>query len=151
MLQCFRILPPSGSVVKASQAISGEIQLDQLLKKLMNIVIENAGAESGSLLIKREGDLVVEAEKIKDDEEIKLLHLVSLDDADLPALIINFVVRTMESVFFDNASEKDFFSTDTYIKSKRPKSVLCIPVIHQNKLVGVLYAENNFVTGAFTH
>ncbi len=138
------------SVVKASQAISGEIQLDELLKKLMNIVIENAGAESGSLLIKRDESLFVEAEKIKDVDEIKLLDSVPLDQADLPSSIIHLVERTREPVFFDDVSEKDFFSKDPYIKDKKPKSVLCIPVIHQNKLVGVLYAENNFITGAFT-
>ncbi len=138
------------SVVKASQVISGEIRLDELLKKLMNIVIENAGAESGSLVIRREDGLYVEAEKLKDVDEIKLLHSVPLDDANLPASVIHLVERTLEPVFFDNASEKDFFSKDTYIKSKKPKSVLCMPVIHQNKLVGVLYAENNFITGAFT-
>ena len=138
------------SVVKASQVISGEIQIDQLLKKLMTIVIENTGAESGSFLIKRDDVLVVEAEKKKDDDEIKLLHSATVDEANLPLSVIHFVERTMSPVFFDDIAEKDFFSKDAYLKNKKPKSVLCLPVIHQNKLVGILYAENNLTTGAFT-
>ena len=138
------------SVVKASQVISGEIHLDELLKKLMTIVIENAGAEAGSFLIKRDNRLVVEAEKKKNDENIVLLPSIPLDEADLPASIIHFVERTKEPVFFDNASGEDFFSSDAYIKNNKPKSVLCIPVVQQNKLVAVLYGENNLVTGAFT-
>lgn len=138
------------SVVKAAQVISGEIQLDALLKKLMAIVIENAGAESGSLLIKRENKLLVAAEKRQNDDEIRLLDAVFDDNAHLPSSIIHFVERTREPIFFDDASENEFFSKDPYIKLKRPKSVLCLPVIHQNNLVGILYAENNLTTAAFT-
>ncbi len=138
------------SMVKASQAISGEIQLAELLKKLMHIVIENAGAESGMLLIKRDEELFVEAEKKKDIDDPILLNAVPLNSANLPASVIRFVERTMEPLFLDDASVKDFFSKDAYIRDKQPKSVLCVPVIHQNKLVGILYAENNFTTGAFT-
>ncbi len=138
------------SVMKASQAISGEIELDELLKKLMTIVFENAGAESGYLLLKFEDQLVVEAEKTSPSNNVKLLHSLPLDHAHLPKSIIRYVERTQEALFLDNAAESDFFSDDEYIRKHQIKSVMCMPIIHQNRLVAILYAENNLASGVFT-
>jgi len=138
------------SVLKASQAISGEIELEELLKKLMNIVFENAGAESGFLLLKLEDQLYVEAEKRSTANQVNLLHSLPFDAADIPKSIIRFVERTQETLFLDNAAESDFFSEDAYIRKNNTKSVLCLPIIHQNRLVAILYAENNFASGVFT-
>jgi PAS domain S-box-containing protein len=138
------------SVMKASQAIAGEIELDELLKKLMNILLENAGAESGYLLLKLEDQLVVEAEKRTVAGKVKLLRSLPVDRAHMPRSIIRFVERTQEALFLDNASESDFFSDDEYIRKQKTKSVMCMPIIHQNKLVAMLYAENNLAFGVFT-
>ncbi len=139
------------SVLKAFQAISGEIEIEELLKKLMHIMIENAGAQSGCLILKREDKLVVEAEKSAGDEPLKVLHSRPVDaDLYLPKSIIRFVERTREPLFIDDAAEEPFYADDAYIARKKPRSVLCIPVLHQNKLVALFYAENNLVSGAFT-
>lgn len=138
------------SVLKASRAISGEIVLEELLKKLMIIVFENAGAETGSLLLKRKEELFVEAEKTKVDEEIRVSCAIPLESADLPQSIIRFVERTRDPLFIDNASEVEFFSEDPVVRRQKTKSVLCMPIIHQNNLVAILYAQNNLASGVFT-
>lgn len=138
------------SVLKASQAISGEIVLEQLLKKLMAIVFENAGAETGSLLLMRKEGLFVEAEKIKADGEVVISSAMPLESADLPKSIIRFVERTREPLFIDNAVDVEFFSEDPVVRLQKTKSVLCMPIIHQNNLVAILYAQNNLASGVFT-
>jgi len=137
------------SVIKASQAISGEIVLEELLKKLMIIVFENAGAETGSLLLKRKEELFVEAQKTAADEEVRISCAIPLKSADLPQSIIRFVERTREPLFIDNASEVEFFSEDPVVRGQKTKSVLCMPIIHQNNLVAILYAQNNLASGVF--
>lgn len=138
------------SVLKASRAISGEIVLEELLKKLMIIVFENAGAETGSLLLKRKEELFVEAEKTKVDGKVRVSCAMPLKSADLPQSIIRFVERTRDPLFIDNASEIDFFSADPVVRRQKTKSVLCMPIIHQNNLVAILYAQNNLASGVFT-
>jgi PAS domain S-box-containing protein len=137
------------SVIKASQAISGEIVLEELLKKLMSIVFENAGAENGSLLLKRKEELFVEAQKTAADGEVLVSCAIPLESAGLPQSIIRFVERTREPLFINNACEVEYFSEDPVIRGQKTKSVLCMPIIHQNNLVAILYAQNNLASGVF--
>ena len=136
------------AVLKAAQTISGEIHLPTLLKKMMRLVIENAGAQSGILLLKRDADFTVEAEISGDT--VSVLRSIPVKEASLPEPIIRFVERTHEAVVIDDASIEEMYANDPYIMDKKPKSILCMPIIHQKYLVGILYAENNLIYGAFT-
>ncbi|MDZ7953886.1 AAA family ATPase [Nostoc sp. DedQUE09] len=139
------------TVMKASQALSGEIVLSNLLTKLMTIVLENAGAQTGYLILEKSGDLLIEASGAVDKTDVTVLQGIPvLTSQQLPISLINYVARTKENVVLSNAASEGTFSTDTYIATYKPKSVLCTPLIHQGKLSGILYLENNLTIGAFT-
>ncbi len=137
------------TVMKASQAISGEIVLEKLLSALMKILLENAGAELGSLIFNTAGELLIAAQGKVDVEQIIVGQLIPIDH-HLPASILNYVVRTRESVVLNDASREGNFQNDSYIKANQPKSILCVPLISQGQLVSLVYLENNLMTGAFT-
>ncbi len=138
------------SVLKASQAISEEIVLDKLLANLMEIVIENAGAQQGYLLLKQAGRWVIEAEGVVDQATVTTLQSLPVEAGQVAPAIVNYVARTHEAVVLDDAVNLGDFTGDAYIVTHRPKSVLCLPLLNQGQLGGILYLENNLTTGAFT-
>ncbi len=141
------------TVMKATQAISGEIVMEKLLGRLLSIVMENAGAEKAVLLLNREGELTVAAEGGigKERVTVPVSGAVPLSESSaVPESIVRFTARTKESVVLDNAAEAKMFAEDPYVAERMPGSVFCMPVIHQNRLTAVLYLENNLSTGAFT-
>ncbi len=139
------------TAMKAAQAMAREIDLDTLLKRLMEIAIENAGAERGCLILERDGQAFIQAEGTKDTVEVKLQNAVPLDHAlSLSKGIVNYARRTLESVVLSDARADDRYAADEYVVRRRPRSILCTPVLKQGRLIGVLYLENNLVTGAFT-
>ncbi len=141
------------AVMKASQAISSEIELEQLLRSLMQILIENAGAQTGYLLLENAGEWAIEAacELIDGEQVCATQVLQSLPTVDrLPESIIHYVIRTHESVILNHATHEGNFINDAYIQRYQSQSVLCLPLLNQSNLVGVLYLENRLVTGAFT-
>jgi predicted ATPase/signal transduction histidine kinase/DNA-binding NarL/FixJ family response regulator/tRNA A-37 threonylcarbamoyl transferase component Bud32 len=139
------------TVMKAFQALSGEIVFDKLLAKLMKIVIENAGAETGFLILEKSGQLLIEAQGLIETGDINVLQSIPVATSQqLPLSILNYVERTHEDVVLKDASSTGIFTTDPYIINNKPKSVLCTPLIHQGKLTGILYLENNLTTEAFT-
>ncbi|BDA74454.1 serine/threonine protein kinase [Calothrix sp. PCC 7716] len=139
------------TIIKASQAIASEIILERLLKKLMTIVIENAGAQTGFLILKQQEQLFIEAKGTIDTSEVVLYQSVLAETSEqLPNSLINYVVRTKEDVILADASCEGIFTKDAYIIQNQPKSVLCTPIIYQGSLFGVLYLENNLAVGAFT-
>lgn len=137
------------TVMKASQAISGEIVLDKLLASLMKILIENAGAQCGYLILESQGQFLIEAEGAIDSDNIALLQSIPIENR-LPAAIINYVVRTRESVVLSDATVAGNFTQDSYIQQHQPKSILCFPLINQGQLVSIIYLENNLTKDAFT-
>jgi predicted ATPase/serine phosphatase RsbU (regulator of sigma subunit)/tRNA A-37 threonylcarbamoyl transferase component Bud32 len=137
------------TVMKASVAISGEILLDKLLTSLMKILIENAGAQVGYLILESLGQLLIEAEGAIDSENVAVLQSIPIENR-LPAAIINYVIRTRESVVLSDATVEGNFTQDSYIQQHQPKSILCFPLINQGQLVSIIYLENNLTTGAFT-
>lgn len=139
------------TIIKASQAIAIEIHLDNLLAKLMKIVLENAGAQSGVLLLNREGQLFVEADGTIAPNQILVRQSIPVEKSDrIPLSIINYVVRTQEDIVLTDASKQGNFLNDPYIIANQNKSVLCTPIFSQGKLIGILYLENNLIAGAFT-
>ncbi|MBF3337526.1 AAA family ATPase [Leptospira borgpetersenii serovar Hardjo-bovis] len=139
------------SVLKSSTAISGEIKLENLLDKLMKIVIENAGAQRGVLILKKEGKLYVEAEGSISKDDVEVLTGIPLGSSkNLPISLIYYVERTKENLVLRNANQDEKFNKDEYIKNSKTKSILCAPVIKQGEISGILYLENNLSEGAFT-
>ncbi|HEY9709453.1 MAG TPA: ATP-binding protein, partial [Oculatellaceae cyanobacterium] len=138
------------TVLKASQAIASEIILDRLLQNLMKIVLENAAAETGVLILAKDNQLFIEATGSIKQELVTVLQSVPIESSkNLPLALINYVARTQEVLVLNNATTEDNFNTDPYIKQHQPKSILCIPILHQGELSGILYLENNLTIGAF--
>lgn len=138
------------TVMKASQIISGEMEIASLLSKMIKIVIENAGAEKGCFILEKAGRLFIEAEGRISNGNIRVLQSIPLENADVPAAIVNYVARTREKVVLDDAVDEVNFKHSAYIREKKPKSVLCVPLVNQGKLAGIIYLENNAAKGAFT-
>ncbi|HMZ58021.1 MAG TPA: AAA family ATPase, partial [Leptospiraceae bacterium] len=142
------------TVLKASQALSGEIQLSRLLEKMMKLIFENAGAERGSFLLKQDDVWKVYA-KAESGRGAYVLEGIDLDSSGHPALehmsltIIHYVTRSGSQVMLSDAS-KSMFGKDEYIIKNNIKSVLCYPVRSQGKLIGTVYLENSLTSDAFT-
>jgi diguanylate cyclase (GGDEF)-like protein len=139
------------SVLKASQAIAGELVLENLLEKLLRIILENAGGERGVLILRQMNQWVIEAEGSIMHPSVKVLQSVPAEESErVPLTIINYVAHTRESVVLHDATQEHSFSHDRYIKHTQPCSILCIPLIHRGTLIGMLYLENNMAAGVFT-
>ena len=138
------------SVLKASQAIASDIVLDRLLDNLMTIVIENAGAQRGCLILAANDHLTVEAEKMAATADVHLVPTALDSRHDLPVTLIRYVERTKEEVALGDASQENLFMSDPYIAYEQPKSILCMPLLNQGNLTSIVYLENNLTTDAFT-
>ncbi|KZM42017.1 hypothetical protein OA92_12315 [Marinomonas sp. SBI22] len=152
------------SVTKSAQIISSEIQIDQLLTKLMSTIISEAGAQSGELLLNTDDNWSVQASAINDqfankdshdEERIPVGTLIDfnseeLQSSTLPKSILTYVKRTRTPVILDNAGTCLDYAIDPYIQEQSPVSLLCYPILKQGVLMGILYLENNLISGAFT-
>lgn len=137
------------SVLKASQALASDIQLNKLLVQLMTLVLQNAGAEKGCLLVLEQESWCVAA--IADDPSKITVHhaIVPLTD-QAPVGLLNYVNRTQQSIVLADAKRDQTFGTDPYIQQNQSVSVLCLPLLNQGRLNGIIYLENNLLAGAFT-
>ena len=145
------------AVIKFSQIIAGEIVLGKLLEKLMKIAIENAGAQTGFLLLDLQGKWVIETEGTVNSDDVTILQSIPIDrvegEAQVPRLattIVNYVARSQNYVVLNDATSEGSFTQDPYIVETQPQSILCMPLMYQGKLSGILYLENNLTPGAFT-
>jgi histidine kinase len=137
------------ALAKATRAISGELELDKLLERMLEIIFENAGAEGGALILDHEDGLTVVASRTAGASRI-MPTSGPITEARLPRSIVHYVHRTSATVVLDDATSDPRFAADDYIRTRRPRSVLCMPIKHKDRLIGVLYLENTLVTGAFT-
>ncbi|GGG67249.1 AAA family ATPase [Paenibacillus radicis (ex Gao et al. 2016)] len=137
------------SVVMAAQALSSEMEMPSLLKTLLGIMLRNAGAEFGALIFENDSSWAVEA---CGTEEELIVQTIPLEDAVdiLPLSVVGYTARTQEEVVLHNATEEGMFIRNHYVREKKLRSVLCLPIIHQNKLICLLYMENNLSPGVFT-
>lgn len=140
------------SLTKAALAISGEIHLDKLLSKLMHVVVENAGAQKGYLVMERDGQWYIEASGWTEDNEASDMNPSSLLHGSnvVPESVVQYVARTREDLVINDIQQDNRFAGDPVVRQKQPRSVLCLPVINQGKIIGILYAENNLNAGVFT-
>jgi signal transduction histidine kinase len=136
------------TVLKASQTIASEILLDQLLAKLMTILIENAGAQTGYVILPTEKEWQIAAIGSINNEKVELISADSI--TTLPTSLINYVARTQENVVLNNAIQEGDFQSEPWIMQNQSKSILCTPLLNQGKLTGIVLLENNLTTNAFT-
>ena len=140
------------TVVKASQAISGQIVLDELIDTLMRVALESAGAQSASLVLLRDNvlELAAVASVGPQGVSVQRRHGAPPSAAELPTSIINYVRRTRERVRVGSATRPNPFAADEYFASHQSKSVLCLPILRQAELIGLLYLEHTLISDAFT-
>ncbi|MDJ1182974.1 trifunctional serine/threonine-protein kinase/ATP-binding protein/sensor histidine kinase [Roseofilum casamattae] len=136
------------AALKAAQALSQEIELEKSIATLMQIAIANAGAQSGHLVLFQDDEWVAIA--TADLERSQLLDCPLEEYSNLPQSLIYSVARTGETAVFENLSTAAQFLGDRYIIDRQPRSVLCMPMSRQGKLIGILYLENNATIGVFT-
>src|SRR5262249_51019293 len=140
------------TVIEISQALSGEVVLEKLIDRLMRAAIEHAGAERGLLICPQSEELLIYAEATAQGEDVAV-HLRERDASSavaLPESLVRYVLRTGETAVLDDASSQNPFSADPYIGQRRARSILCLPMINQGRLAGILYFENNLTPQAFT-
>jgi predicted ATPase/AraC-like DNA-binding protein/tRNA A-37 threonylcarbamoyl transferase component Bud32 len=144
-----------GSIIKSNRAISRERRIDKLFNVLMNIIIENAGAQNGSLILKEHGEneLFIEVVKDSDNEDIQVIKSVPLSESardDFCPEIVQYAIKTGENIVIGDAAHRSDFQNSEYIKKRGVKSVLCMPIIYHNDIKGVIYLENNLLENVFT-
>jgi PAS domain S-box-containing protein len=139
------------TVIRVSEAVSGEIVFEKLINTLMSSAVEHAGAERGLLILPRGDKYQIEAEATTSSDSVNVvLKQAPVTAADLPRSVFQYVLRTKESVLLHDASSQNSFSADGYIREHRSRSLLCLPLLKQARLLGLLYLENNLTPHAFT-
>ncbi len=137
------------SVAMSAQALSSEMEMSRLLDKLLRIMLQNAGAEFGALIFENEEEWKLEAYGTVENLYVESIPLEAAGHL-VPTSVIGYTARTKEEVVLADAKGSDAFKRGEYIRSRDIKSVLCLPIMHQNKLTCLLYMENNLSTGVFT-
>lgn len=146
------------TILKASQAISQEIQLDKLLQSLLRVVLESAGAQQGALLLPKEEYWILAAQGSSNDSEITIAPVQSTIEENhsivsveaVPMSLIQYTARTRQQLVIQDALKESICAADPYILAHQPKSILCFPILHQSKLSGMIYLENRQTTQAFS-
>ena len=143
------------TVIKVSQALSSEIVLPRLIEKLLRIAVENAGAERALLILLRRGaqggDPRIEAEATSGPGRVEVtVRKTTVTASDLPQSVLHYVMRAQEHLLLDDAAADNVYSGDEYVRQNGSRSVLCLPIVKQAKLVGVLYLENHLAPRVFT-
>jgi PAS domain S-box-containing protein len=139
------------SVVKASQALSSEIVLPKLIERLMTIALENAGADRGILMLPSKDEYLIQAEARAADDQVEVtMRQEPITQSICPESLIRYVMRTQESVILDDASKPNMFSADDYLRDGKSKSMLCLALIKQGELAGILFLENTLTSHVFT-
>jgi predicted ATPase/signal transduction histidine kinase/GAF domain-containing protein len=137
--------------IRVSEAVSSEIKQEKLIDTLMRTAIESAGAERGVLILPIASEYRIEAEATTGADGLMVaLRRANVTAADLPASVLQFVLRTTESLLLHDAVAHGSFTTDEYIRQRGARSILCLPIVRQKKLVGALYLENNLAPCVFT-
>jgi histidine kinase len=138
------------SIIKSMQSISGEILMENLIKELVNILVENAGAQKGILALVKNNELYIEAEKSGEKANIVLTGSIPIDAFEnIPHSIVRYTFKTKESIILNNARKESIFVNDPYILKNQPLSIFSIPIVNRQKVIGIIYLENSITTNAF--
>jgi predicted ATPase/signal transduction histidine kinase/tRNA A-37 threonylcarbamoyl transferase component Bud32 len=136
--------------IKFSQAITNEIVLENLLGKLIKILLENAAAQKAVLLLLKDNQLYIEASGNAADNIVTVLRSIPVKTyQDLPLTVINYVFRTQQYIVLNDAIVAEPFNCDIYIQESQTKSIFCLPIIYQSQMTGIIYLENQLSSGAF--
>jgi histidine kinase len=138
------------TILKAASTISSEIQLNKAIPTLLNIVMENAGAQLGAFILNTTNQLVLYALNDSLGKNAEILTPVDIATVDnIPKSILQYVKRTNESIVVESALEDERFSSDAYVRERQIQSVICLPIIHHGNLLGIIYLENKLAKGTF--
>ena len=145
------------SVIKAYQAITSETKIGKLFSKMMNILMENSGAEKGMFILNEEGHWYIRASGDFKTDKFEILDYVvsqaqakDFNEINIPKTVFNFCLRSKEYLVIEDAQQDSKFGSDEYFERNMTRSVICIPLLNQGKPMGILYLENNLTPGAFT-
>ena len=138
------------NMIRAFQAISSEIDFDKLLSMLVTIMTENTSAQNAYLILESDGKLLVEARGTKELGSSVLRPPIPFEKEALSEAIVKHVAKTHEVIALDDACRDAQFSNDAHFQSQQIKSVLCVPILHKDKMIGISYLENPLIAGAFT-
>lgn len=139
------------AVVKASQAVSSEIELPRLIETLMKIALQNAGADRGLLILSRQNDFRIEAEGQSSGDDFSVaMRQAPVSGPDCPEALLRYVIRTQKTLILDDTSRPSPLCEEDYVHRRHPRSILCLPLMKQGRLIGLLYFENTLATHAFT-
>ncbi len=138
------------TLMKASRTLSEDIELEGAIANLMEVVRENAGAETVALMLLNDQELMLTA--LATSQEFTTIDPIPVVGTQaVPLSLINQVKRSQKPLVLDNASNNNAYAGDPYIQKHQPQSVLCLPLIDRGNIIGILYLENNQITGAFTN
>ncbi len=138
------------TVIKASRILSEEMVLDELLKKIMRILMESVGAQRGFLIFREDEQWLIKARGSIYRKSVVTLCETPVEQQEIASqAIIDYVTTSAMDVILNDAGREGLFVTDPYVLEKKPRSVLCMPIIHQEEIFCILYLENNLATGAF--
>jgi len=138
-------------LIKMFQALSSEVDFEKLMSKLLTVVIESTGAQRAFFIEKIDSQLFIKTyANVNHEDQVQNRYMTENANHNVATSIINYVIRKEEPVLLSDAGNDTRFEYDPYVKAQRPKSVLCVPLIHKSELSGILYLENNLVTDAFT-
>ncbi|MEM7184353.1 MAG: AAA family ATPase, partial [Spirochaetota bacterium] len=138
------------AILKASQAISGEIQIDKLLHRLMETVVQNAGAQRGALLLQEGEDYTLSVAFDAIQKQVTFPKVKLQETKDIPKSVLLYSIRSKKNAIINDASTNEDFNTDPYIQKTKPKSILCSPLLQHGELKALLYLENNTASNTFT-
>lgn len=139
------------SLMKSAATISGEIVLNKLLPSMISIVVENAGAQIGYLILEKDRQLLLAVKRDVANTEAEFLDNLPVNESnEIAQTIIQYTHRTHDTVLLNNAENDERFKNDVYIIKNKPKSILCIPILHQTNFLGTIYLENNLISHAFS-
>jgi len=135
------------SILKATRALSGELGLERVLARLLNIVSENTGAQFASLLLQYQDHWLLQL----GDAPPQPVLLDARQHPLLPLSLIRYVIRSGETLLEDDLAQSQRFNHDPYVEQHQPSSVLCLPILRKDQVIGVLYLENRLISHAFSH
>lgn len=139
------------TVIRVSEAVAGEIVLEKLVDTVMRTALAHAGAERGLLILPRGDGYRIEAKATTSDSRVDVvLGQASTTDDDFPRTVLQYALRTKDSVLLHDASRQNPFASDGYFRKHRARSILCLPLLKQTRLLGLLYLENSLTPDVFT-
>jgi anti-anti-sigma factor len=138
------------AILRVSQGTAGETVLGSVIERVLRIAVETSGAQNGLIALSQEGELRVEASMTVSPESLRRGPPVPIEDCGEASIsVLQYVARTGTCLAVGDLSYDPRFARDPYVEARRPRSVVCLPMSHRERLMGLLYLENNAAAGVF--